>query len=1518
MGFHFNIEGHNIMEEYNIIQKEIESINQKYSRSAMDIISDYNNENKTKTDYKQRQIYELLQNADDCYSESFPQISVHMELRDNFLIIQNTGVPFSARGILSLMHTDASSKYEGTIGCKGLGFRSVLNWANQITIYTNEFYVDFSEKRAVERLKSYKQKAYDYGSEELSRLDRTAILTAAEVHDNKDEIVKWLMPGFSTAIVLYCDNTVIEEIRNQLIDLKFEELLFLKHINTIEIITDNTTRKIESIKENELISIKEANLTSQWRVWNRQGEIPQENGETKKYELIIAYNADEAERKLIRKNGVLYSYFKTDIPMSFPYLIHGTFELTSERNSLVKGNPLNKLILDRLIDFICEIGEELTKDTEKCDYEALNFLLPSESLGRLDREYDFTSRLKEKIKEYKVFPTINNEYISINESPKYFDLCPKFSLSRFDDILLPNTCSTLLKHADDELVVEFIKKKCGIEFYSDKEMVELINRDAQYYVDNGLNAELITLYYETFICKKPSLQIAPKILTDSKGNLILDENVKIFINPTNEGFDLPEWSKTYFLNSKLEESLSNRLSQQGRNLVNTLKAFNLVEYSFDKVLTELVSQSRMDLEKTKGTLAWLYEYWKKNNRSFSSGFGKTELRIISRANEIINISKCYVGKEYGNDLGERLTSLIDGSIYVGSSNQIGLGDKNIEDVKTFINCLNIKKYPIIETVKLDNKEQTTYIQYNSQKHPNIYGTDYDSFFSQWKKEICVSSIEGIDKILDRADFYDIVCWLLSDSDLYKAVTSENEISDDSAMVGKYNREVRKSYMRSWLRKIFTESKWLPTKSKQKVEVGNCTLSSHKLSPIVEVLDVDDDKLIKMSKKSKNEIHLLFEKLGIADDVADLAPVKIYEILIKLYKDKAEHSVAKQIYTKLNLKYKSDMIGSLISNNPLYDEFKKSGGVLAKQNGKEEYLPVKDVYYVDKKIYSDDILKNYPLLVLGKRAGASKIQKMFCVQPIQATGEIKVEYEEHDLNAKYQNEFQKILPYIYAKRIATAVDTQNKDFSALTSAKIILVKEASSKYKIGDHEQKGMLQDYELIYKDKAAYIKIPLSINNINDLKDNIKFRSAVAEVITTILDVDGDKDAFMLILACKSTKEAEEYFIENGDDDLSTVKLAKEKFSEQVDRKTEFWNTIEKINDKIDSVKYDDLMVNFNYNNPNSNCDCIIRLFKEIGISVDQYNQYSFDCIDLQPYYKEKLQQIKQKYRVRYFIYLLTKHGSIKTKAEFEEEKKKYDELTLTAPNSIDAQLEKIFENTFKISLTILNGIEGDIEELSELSKKLDDVASAIPVPASSSVPQKEEINYFDINAQIASQTSAESKKVQLSAMETTTGKTGISKKRSGTYDFANTNTKEENGFLAESKVYNTLCTRIGEKGSVSWVSGNGYRAGANLSGDDSLGYDIWYSDENCKKHYVEVKGSTSENIEFILTKNELDFAQQHAEEYEIWYVRIVDKQPTVPYELGNLLMLEEEETFFNNSKFAVENSEFRIRATAHEQIES
>ena len=66
----------------------------------------------------------------------------------------------------------------------------------------------------------------------------------------------------------------------------------------------------------------------------------------------------------------------------------------------------------------------------------------------------------------------------------------------------------------------------------------------------------------------------------------------------------------------------------------------------------------------------------------------------------------------------------------------------------------------------------------------------------------------------------------------------------------------------------------------------------------------------------------------------------------------------------------------------------------------------------------------------------------------------------------------------------------------------------------------------------------------------------------------------------------------------------------------------------------------------------------------------------------------------------------------------------------------------------------------------------------------------------------------------------------------------------------------------------------------------------------------------EFTLTKNEFDFAEKHKDSYELWFVPIVNDKPQSPIELGNILLFENGENFFNNSRFSVEQSEFKVRA--------
>lgn len=1501
-----------LMSEVQIIKKEISIIREKYLRSAIEIISDYNNENKTKLDYRGRQIYELLQNADDCYTKTCPDINVKFELRDNILIIQNTGKPFDSRGVISLMHPDASSKYQGTIGCKGLGFRSVLNWANKISIYTKSFNVDFSEESAIAQLQYYKEKCDQDHVQELDRINRIAILSSAEVNDDSVEIAKWLDDGFSTAIVLYCDPEYVDVIQKQLVELQFEELLFLKHVRNIHIISPDTERIIEAVDDGERFLIQEGDEDTDWTVWKKTGNIPQADGTEKEYELVIAYNNDESEREKIRDEGVLYSYFKTDIRMPFPFLVHGTFELTSERNGLIKESTNNEILLAYLVDFISEIGAEIAEKSRLFDYTALKFLLPAHQVFSLDKQYDFTAKLKSKIKAYKLFPTIDERYIS------YYDY-PHYSNEDFVRYVSSKTFNNLLKPCDDCTVLSYIRE-LGINFYSDAEMVSLLNEDADEYVNSGVHANLIALYYKVY----PYSTIAPKLLVDNNGNRIVDENLIIF-NNDEDRFALPEWCEMRFIDRDLEKRLLKAFNCKPRRLMEILGAYGCEEYSFDSVVRQLVSQSRDDKQKTIDLLIWLFVSWRNNNYTLKTALTNINIRLISRDGNIVQSSKCYFGKEYCNEVGERIISCLEDAIFVTDASGLGLGDADINLVKKFLSQLEVKEYPPIESKVLGGQDYLKYIKYNSRKYPTLYtGSEsytHDSLFYQYAGNIQVAHIAGIDAILEKADYRDIIFWALNDYTLSLHIKSTNEIDDFSYMNGypykkRDARWIHKDQMLSWLRIKFAEAAWLPVKNGGKVNCSRCTMTPHLLSPIVEVLAVDYDAISKMfGRPIKKEIDALLEGLGVADDIVDLPNETIYEILLQLPSLDKDCTLGKNIYTKLNLHFDKEAATRLTRNNAAYRKFCREGKVLAEVGDKFEYRPIDEVYYVGKKIYSDDILKNYPVLALNRRAGDDKIEMLFGVQSIRKIGRIKVTPIIHRLNDEFQVEYQKLLPYIYAKRLD--VDSRNKELNSLKNSKILLVEDATTEHTVNGELKTGKLRDYELIYADKIAYIKVPRSITMLSELKGQIKFKNAAAEVITTILDVDRDRDAYLFIFG-SSIADIEIYFQTNGES--SVVNLAKEKFSQNINLCHEFWLAVANAlsEESADAVqgKYGYLLPNdFDYKKINdiSNAEFIINLFKELHIDIDVYNESAFEQLSLKSYYSSKWNELKIKYRKKYLCYMAERmqHAG-KKKSDFDALKKEYDFCEPYIENSVNIDLTSLFEKSFDVQLKLLDFVD---ENFDKIYAKLQDeevfLDNHTKTVDSFGEITNDNIDFVALNKTIAARTTGETVTPDLSVPDVhVSGCGGSAHRLGGIVDRKTNAAKETDGFIAESKVYNTLLAKIGDAGSVEWISGNGARAGKVKEGNDTCGYDMRYTDDNGKLHYVEVKGTSSDNLEFILTKNEFNFAQQNKEQFELWFVFIKDGEAGKPYELGTIFLFDDNEDFFHNHRFIVEQTDFKLRA--------
>lgn len=1500
------------------IEKEIESVKRKYLSNAIEVISDFNNENKTKNDYKGRQIYELMQNADDCYNDNCQEIKIKFILKDNLLIILNNGTPFDGRGIASLMHPDASSKYGNTIGCKGLGFRSVLNWSSNISIYTENFEIHFSDEIARQQLDYYKEYSDKTHVAELDKIDRVAILSSATLGNNKNDKELYLESGYTTAIVLKCEEKFIDVIQKQLIDLQFEELLFLKHIRFIDIVSPKAKREIVAIKDGESCAIEEGGKKSTyWKVWSKEGDLLQSYGESKKYELAIAYNEDPIIREDLRKNGCLYSYFKTDMPMPLPFLIHGTFNLSSERNKLVKDDENNKQLLKMLIDFIVEKSIEITTYAGECDYEALKFAIPFKEVYFLDTEYNFTNNIKDKIKEQKVFPSIKGTYLCLDEKPRYSD-------NRFDEILNKETFYQLLKHCDDEKIVSFIKE-CGIKFYSHEEFCKLAVINADEYIKNETNIEIVKLYLDEY---QYSALYGPYILTDSEGNRIADKNTKIFNNPVNT-FDLPHWSKMRFINKSLEDKISEAIGvQRGRELVNRLSIFNMEEYSFDKVVNELNKQCDTP-EKVKDLLKWLYENWIKNNQTFQSSLTTVDLKVVTRDGTIDSCSNCYFGIEYGNAIGEKLIKScgIDSSFVADKTN---IGFENIDD-RTFVEFLKyigIKKYPRIENIRLDSETNKDYFEYNAKLNP-IICTDRgeekknEDFLSRSNiASIKVDSIIGIENILINCDFEEIIYWILNDSDLFQHITSEYELNEKSSIVGYAKgsispRTIRKSYMRSWLRKVFVETPWLNTKSGIKTNCLNIMFADYNLSPIVETLNVNYERLKDLfGKRVKSEVDAVFEKLGVVETFADLSKIKIYESLKQIPDiDNSDYSIGKNIYTQLNQRFNAEDVDELISNNPAYDAFMADGKVLAKQNGKPAYMPHNEVYYVENKIYSNEILDRFPTLVLGKRAGKNKINKMFGVKPIDEFINAKViDRVEHPCNKAFQEYYLKLLPYIYSKRIGK--DNKNNDLNKLRKTKIFLVSDAKVEYSSESTNLEGKLTDYELIYTDENAFIKVPTVIRTLDELKQTMDFRMAFAEIITTIFKVESDKEAYINMLSCKDNGELEKY-LRDEDENLVSLNKSKELFGAQIDYKDEFWKTISVCSGKAEldlKDNYSSLLgENFDYAKPDE--EIIIELFKALNIDLNAYNESAFRTIHLEDYYHTLFVDLKTKYREHYLtkraLEIFANDG---LKKDYDAIVQEYDFKEYQFENSVNVNVLEIYENVFEVSIKELESIT---DKLCDIVPNLKNEDTAVNTEQEYENDQKnvendeEIIDFVSLNNEIAENTDdtvldAVTEKPVTSERNNKLKKPGVPK----SYNSNNTKKKELNGFIAESKVYNTLLKIVSDKGSIVWASGNGEKAKKCDAGDDSLGYDIKYT-VGGKIHYAEVKGTSGKVVEFTLTKNEYEFGDAHKDTFELWFVFIEDDGIAGdPILLGNIFKFDENESFFNNSKFSVEQSEFKIKA--------
>lgn len=126
---------------------------ENYLRQPAELVGHFNREVSALDGYRGRQLLELLQNADDAGVDATAGCTLLLSLSRQRLVVANTGKAFSPKGLTSLVISDCSPKQldrNRFIGCKGLGFRSVLTWTERPLISSGPYEVCFDRTRAAE------------------------------------------------------------------------------------------------------------------------------------------------------------------------------------------------------------------------------------------------------------------------------------------------------------------------------------------------------------------------------------------------------------------------------------------------------------------------------------------------------------------------------------------------------------------------------------------------------------------------------------------------------------------------------------------------------------------------------------------------------------------------------------------------------------------------------------------------------------------------------------------------------------------------------------------------------------------------------------------------------------------------------------------------------------------------------------------------------------------------------------------------------------------------------------------------------------------------------------------------------------------------------------------------------------------------------------------------------------------------------------------------------------------------
>jgi len=1524
-------------------QKHIEKLCKEYieghirEQELLKLIEENNREKETIRGYHGREILELLQNADDAYYRSIDEgekledeLEVSIKFKESVLTVSNTGTFFDKDGINAIVQGNVSPKSGKYIGNKGTGFRSVLNWAKEVRIHSGDYNVRFSEEFANKLFQEYKSEK-QIEKQIKSPLRRGPLyFPMLSVPENINPLPNHNM----TLIKIFIDEDedkakddfgVEEQINN--IDLRI--LLFLPNMKRIKIEIDSE----EIIYERENIPgvfkefslkkyvNKELQTEEQFYIFNKVIEkaIEENKDEEKKdIRLAIAVPKDFEDFKV----GKVYTFFPLlNVESPFNCVLHATYILGANRDTITRDNA-NKTVIIEQLKFLVEVAEKFA--SKQYEDTALRLLTPvnfkqkdwkfpsafSLPFSDLDSKLKLEEKYFDLLENAKVIQTVNDEYISIKDMPKMFD-CD------FPDFFKGAEFITLLKPVYEEVVpfVRYLSQRSNHSLNMEEdELLPIINcikdswgKDRQVAVFSWWNRD----YYDS----SGGLGSLPELLKIQNGRWLGFGEECYFLVGGFEDRKPPSWIKVPSLESEYQELLFEDAKQLPKikeaeeankgthisRLISQKRVYPTVKFTYsDRSNIILAVNSSVDnYDQSIDFVKWLWkdyrnesEEWTPPRVSESSSSASSSIKYnFPGANRNIQDSrKLYLGREYGNDLSERLFD----ETYEAfpSLDSFGVDENEVQDFVEFVSKFGVKKFPQIEQQKVDPSE--------------AYKAKYEE---KIKKEIDIGTstsvsircelpfIKDIEIKLQRLTTIDVVRWICDDYSLKICLRNPLYPTENSKIEYRGNKQhyywTYYGEIENYLLHVFNEVPWVEIKGeryspRQVLKESGARINS-KFSDLVPVLDTKTIQDMAQSLNTDYEKILeVIELFDFCERITDLGSEDFYRLMLELpdYDDfKISADLSETLYRIIEQSNFKKVYGDSESKKKFFDV----GKVLVEYKGTQQYYPAKESYLPSANIINK---KSVPIVKKGQRTNNENFVTTFGCQQYSKEYSVQDNPEptpNRESNPKFQEHFSDFLKY------AVAYGDRNENFGgAVNSLSVTLVNQIF--VEVEDEQSKQLLEiteEYTCIKGSSTRwYITVFGNDYDVNRISEEIE------NLCSNIANTPGFESGKLGELFRAKENSDREFLIKKEFGSLDVIADG----NYQDERKRNFIETVQKIDE---NYPVDEMEIDFENFSSEQNAEKIIELFLRIGTDVKEFEKKGFLYrINLIPYYKTRLNGIITKEKRRFKNDLYTRaiedeslqKDFLDTVSEFENfriEEEKYK-------NSVNFDVESFVCERFADYYN--SGLQGN--ELLDSQKKYsknyeslnpeklfeEEIANSTKVQQMIYFNKTEEFNDW-VAKQKDSQRLHTSEPVdnyseyrdivpeegELIFSEPSDNRKSSGKhKSSGSYTYSSAERRSRAqkvfGNKGELLVYNLLCQDFGKENvyprSEAFVELDILKPGQAISGE----YDISYKDESGTEFFVEVK--TGDGRFFIISPDELEFAKQNANNFELFLVYDIDSE--------------------------------------------